>query len=780
MSEKIRPLNMLQAKPFVALLIIAFCLLAKTNLVQAQSTAFTYQGLLDTVGSPARGNYDLRFGLYPTNSGGAPVANLITNAAVPVSNGVFTVTVDFGEAFNGASYWLEIGVRTNASTNGFTTLSPRQEVTPSPYSLYALAAGSVNGVLAPNNLPANVALLNSNANFTGTITASNFTGNGAGLIGLTATNLAGVVPFTNGGRGISSILNVRNYGAKGDGINDDSVAIRNCIQSGATNGYAVVYIPAGTYLLNTTNGTTDVDAFTLNCIFNATNNTLIYGDGIDRTVLRAGNNVVSQSPVFHLATGVTNFNLQGMTVDCNVAGRGLGSETYGYDGVIWFHSATNIHITDMKGINTGGEAFDTGYSSFVTVERCIAIGAQGSGFTFSGPNGIIRDCQVYGCGYGEESFDPTRHWGAGLTIAYGAANMLVENCQFITNCMNVQVFAGPVVKISDCYFTPSTYNTNYDLYLNPVTGPINSVYVTGCFFNDASASLGSAAYNITAFQFCKNFCSNGRLLIDSTTSAQVLDNQFNSQSSSVSELVLTNGTVAEVALNYFTENQETPIILYSPNNFVHNNVFRSCYGIIEMESSSNTFSGNTSSDSRAYFDVYLSGSTNWVLNNALGSAIRFTSGGATGNQVINNTGNAALVWDTAATGNTFAFNNFPPSAIQSGNTYVANLQGQPGSGTMNFDTLNANTANAGKISATNGMASLATNTAIISATGWTNNFGVNATAVVVSSSATYTIYDGTGHPWFTNNTYTGTLVFSVQPNGKITATSGLAGHVHAN
>ena len=723
-------------------------------MAKAQGTAFTYQGSLTANAGPANGNFDFTFALFNSSDGSVQVSPALTNAAVQVTNGLFTTALDFGSnapaIFNGANLWLEVGVRAGGTTNAFTTLTPLQPLTPAPYAITAsnlsgtLPASQLNGILPNNVFPATLPPV-SGANLTN-LPAANLTGtlpavSGANLTGLNASQITnGVLPFTNGGNGFTAILNVRNYGARGDGVADDSIPIRNCIQSAATNGSAVVYIPSGTYLLNTTNGTTDVDALTMNCVFDPTNNTLIYGDGIDRTVLRAGNGLMSQSPVFHLATGVTNVSLRGMTVDCNVAGRGLANETYGYDGVTWFKFATNIHIADMKSINTGGEGFDTGYSSFVTVERCIAIGAQGSGFTFSGPNGTIRDCQVYGSGYGEESFDTPRHWGAGLTIAYGAANMLVENCQFYTNCMNLQVFAGAGVKISDCYFQPALYNTNYDLYLNPVNGQIYYVYVTGCLFNDAPASIGSAVYGIFGFQFSKNFFSNGRLLIDNTTSAQVQDNQFISTSSSVGELVLTNATVAEVALNYFTENQETPITLYSPNNFVHNNVFRSCYGIIDIESSGNTFSGNASSDSRAAYDVYLNGSTNWILNNALASAVRFGSASPTQNQVINNTGGAALIWDTIATGNTFAFNNFPSSPIQSGNTYFANLQGQPASGTMNFDTLNANTASVGTLVVGNALAPSA-----IPYRAGTASIGDLSTSQVVAFSSPFSPSVGTSY-----------------------------------
>jgi hypothetical protein len=52
-------------------------------------------------------------------------------------DGYFTVELDFKDAnaFNGEARWLQIGVRPGGSTGGFTTLSPRQEVTPAPYAL---------------------------------------------------------------------------------------------------------------------------------------------------------------------------------------------------------------------------------------------------------------------------------------------------------------------------------------------------------------------------------------------------------------------------------------------------------------------------------------------------------------------------------------------------------------------------------------------------------------------------------------------------------------------
>lgn len=117
-----------------------------------QGTAFTYQGRLSDSGSPANGNYDLQFYLRDALAAGNPVGVTNTLAPVPVSGGLFTVTLDFGaNIFDGSARWLEIGVRTNGSGSAFTTLAPRQPVTPTPYAVYAANAGSAAAALLATN-----------------------------------------------------------------------------------------------------------------------------------------------------------------------------------------------------------------------------------------------------------------------------------------------------------------------------------------------------------------------------------------------------------------------------------------------------------------------------------------------------------------------------------------------------------------------------------------------------------------------------------------------------
>jgi hypothetical protein len=82
--------------------------------VRGQGTAFTYQGRLNDGNAGANGSYDLQFNIFDAVTNGATQGSSITNAATIVSNGLFTVTLDFGAGiFDGSDRWLEIGVRTN-------------------------------------------------------------------------------------------------------------------------------------------------------------------------------------------------------------------------------------------------------------------------------------------------------------------------------------------------------------------------------------------------------------------------------------------------------------------------------------------------------------------------------------------------------------------------------------------------------------------------------------------------------------------------------------------
>jgi hypothetical protein len=121
--------------------VLGLTLAVSSRHASAQGTAFTYQGQLLDGQNPANGVYNLEFLLYNVSTGGSAIAGPVTSSGISVSNGLFTVVLDFGTGiFNGTTHWLQIGVETNGG-GSFTLLSPRQQLTPAPYSVYSENAG---------------------------------------------------------------------------------------------------------------------------------------------------------------------------------------------------------------------------------------------------------------------------------------------------------------------------------------------------------------------------------------------------------------------------------------------------------------------------------------------------------------------------------------------------------------------------------------------------------------------------------------------------------------
>jgi hypothetical protein len=131
---------------FLTLRLSVVAFLGAISLAHAQTTAFTYHGRLNNGGAPANGAHDMRFSVYDADTGGLLVAGPLPVDSVNVANGLFTARIDFGAGiFTGPPRWLEVSVR-QGGAGAFTTLSPRQELTSSPYAIRAQSAGTAADV----------------------------------------------------------------------------------------------------------------------------------------------------------------------------------------------------------------------------------------------------------------------------------------------------------------------------------------------------------------------------------------------------------------------------------------------------------------------------------------------------------------------------------------------------------------------------------------------------------------------------------------------------------
>jgi len=362
----------------------------------AQGTAFTYQGRLNNTGNPANGLYDIRAGLYASGSGGALISALYTNSAVPVSNGLFTITLDFGSLFDGTPYWLQIGVRTNGGGASFTPLSPRQELTPTPYAIFAEGANAagLSGTVPLAQLPG-VVLTNNEPS----VTLSNVTVSGNLSLPLPANIAAGGSSFfladNNGnffagpGAGNLTLTGGLNTGVGLSALFGDTTGSHNtaegagALQLNTTGSYnagfglnALFYNTTGSY--NTANG-----AFALLYNTTASNNTANGAFALSAyfmpNYLTAGGNTADGA--YALFSDETGYN------NTAVGYQALYSLTAGYDNV---------------GIGVDAFQVNTGYQN-------TAVGTYAFQHTTNG-NGNI------GLGY-----------GAGANLAAGNNNIYIGN-----------------------------------------------------------------------------------------------------------------------------------------------------------------------------------------------------------------------------------------------------------------------------------------------------------------------------------------------------------------
>lgn len=279
----------------------------------AVGTGFTYQGRLKDGANPANGQYDLQFKLYDALSGGTQVGSTFTQLNQTVTDGLFTVQLDFGaNAFGGDARWLEIAVR-SAGGGSYTTLTPRQPLTAVPYAM-SLATGN-SGAAISGTVPGPVLIV------TNTL--------GLGVLGTSDTG-AGVSGSTNSGIGgvFSSNSGIGTYGASGSSVG---------VYGGSTSGYGV-YGTSGTSVgvrgngvdqhggLFTNNSTIGFAA--LQGIANGTPGYGIYGEGNSIGVWGSTTN----------GTGVrgattSGYGVHGYSVSNGTGVRGESPNGYGVYGI---------------------------------------------------------------------------------------------------------------------------------------------------------------------------------------------------------------------------------------------------------------------------------------------------------------------------------------------------------------------------------------------------------------------------------------------------------------
>lgn len=453
----------------------------------AQSTVFTYQGRLNVGTGPANGTYDLRFAVYDSPNSGNPIGSSITNFSVITSNGLFVAQLDFGAGvFNGDPRWLEISVRSN-SIAGFTTLSPRQALTSAPY---AITAANLSGALSGNGLAGtygNPLIFNNPANqFIGA-----FLGNGSALTNLNAsqltigtvalarlaTNAAGpnkmlyATSATTAKWDDTPVINVRDYGAVGDGITIDRVAIQAAALAIPPEG-GTLYVPKGTYLLDRTTFPEPNDGKFAIWI---KSNTIVQATA--GAVFKMLGSVKLQTDLLVVSDGThygaaNNVQIRGLTIDGNTRARQVGVD--GGEGIHFLggsnHVVSGCHIFDAPedGIDFGQPAGPVLVEN-TTIENCWGAGIHSLG------RGGARISNCYFRSNGWLRLPQWGYVGAALDNSFAEGNAEVTGTVFEDNAVNVYVQSG-VINLHNCELRQLMDNRT-----NVLVSQYGMLVMNGCF-----------------------------------------------------------------------------------------------------------------------------------------------------------------------------------------------------------------------------------------------------------------------------------------------------------
>jgi len=271
---------------------------------------------------------------------------------------------------------------------------------------------------------------------------------------ITATNLIGIgseLSFTQVGAGATSItigsklsefVSVRDFGAVGDGIADDTDAIESAFS--AVSGISTfsgsnkkIHFPAGNYPLTRT--------------LVIGSNTTVLGDGPGITTITMPNNVSRNYSVVNIGiatTQSTNIHFEGITVDFNVNR--------------WDKTGSPGPFADYNGLQ----------------QNCITIS--------NSKHVTIRDCRF---------IDGYRHCLDIIPASVSGGGKNISGLSTLQKYLQMPVYpstlGGQYIKIDNCYFRGGGDD-------NLTTHYCSDVYITGChseYPNGGFASIGVVGNN---------------------------------------------------------------------------------------------------------------------------------------------------------------------------------------------------------------------------------------------------------------------------------------------
>lgn len=291
----------------------------------------------------------------------------------------------------------------------------------------------------------------------------------------------------------SDVLNVKDFGATGDGTTDDTSAIQECIDAANTRGASVggcsVYFPAGTYLV-TSSLLTPAKAYLLTGDGHVSK---ITGNFADYIIRRASEVGTPEGPITIERLHINNSNLDATAAGCVRPGPGV------------MVTMRDLRLTGVNGIDVPDSVFTA------TIENCRIVASQqptsGTSIGIHGGACNIVKCDITG-------------FNEGLRV-YGA-NLSMSGCRLEVNGIGLRTARdrdGNNKGFARASITGITMEANDTaMYLESIT----STFIAGIGFQGSTNSPShQSLYGIRLFS--PNSCQLSSILATGSFSESCIE-----------------------------------------------------------------------------------------------------------------------------------------------------------------------------------------------------------------------------------------------------------------